>query len=188
MPTGYFNFQVNGVGVANVPVVNGVAEFNLTPSYPGSTQTVRAVFVGTPGYLSSVSDSLSYVVNQAHAFLSLSTIVRANGRGLTLVGTVTTSAVGIVPTGSLTFYRTSRPVMSVGRAFRTINLAGNQASILISRLNALGRHFFVRYNGDANFGPSQSQTLNITRSTFIPPRGPALAFHARAFRAPHRGR
>lgn len=196
VPNGFINFQVNGVVMATVPVVNGGATFTLTPSYPGSMQTVTAVFVGNAGYRTSTSQSLSYNVIQAETSLTLSTILNPRGNGLTLVGTVGTPAVGIAPTGTLTFYRTSRPVMSVGRAFRTVSLTGNQASVFTRKLAALGRHFFVRYNGDANFLPSQSQTINVTRSTFATPRGPGLAFHAVrpaavhgfGFKPLHRGR
>lgn len=70
MASGYVSFLVNGVNMANVPVVDGVAEFHLSPSYPGSNVSVRADFVGNPGYLNSIYQDLNYTVNQAQALTS----------------------------------------------------------------------------------------------------------------------
>ncbi|WP_435009178.1 autotransporter-associated beta strand repeat-containing protein [Tundrisphaera lichenicola] len=173
-PTGMIAFHVNGKILATLPLVNGRAQFTISPIGAGTVQLMTAEYLGSGNFQTSVSAGSIFSVVKSSSSVGLTTAVNAAKTGVRLFANVPAAANGLLPTGTATFY-------SNGTAIRKVALVNGQASILVQKSQAIAKNFYVVYSGDANFLASQSATIRVRKADFsTAPAGPMSTFASKS--------
>lgn len=135
-------------GLATLTIASlGVGTHSLTALYSGDTNSVA-----------STSSALSQVVNPATTITTVGTPANpaAFGQSVALTATVTGSAPGYIPSGTVTFKDGST---TLGTA--TLNGAG-QATMTTANLSMAVHSITAVYGGDGNYTSSSSPTLALS--------------------------
>ncbi|HEX4340879.1 MAG TPA: Ig-like domain-containing protein [Polyangiaceae bacterium] len=190
-PTGAVTFRdgATALGVASVNKA-GVATF-LTRTLGVATHVIAADYAGDTHFSSSTSATLSEVVNQDGATVSL--VASANpsvfGAGLTFTAHVTSDGTGGLPTGTVVFKDGTDAL-----ATTTLD-AGGSASFASATLSGGPHTISATYGGDTNHGggvigsvvesvdPAPT-TLVVTASANPAVFGQSLTFTATAMTDP----
>ncbi len=145
-PTGtvtfYDNGQSLGTGTLNA---QGVATLT-TAQLPGSTDSLSAVYGGSPSYAGSTSAAVSETVNPAHTttVLTTSSNPAVVGQTVTLTAPVAVQAPGGgTPTGTVTFYDN-------GQSLGTGTLTGGVAELTTTTLPVGSDALTAVYGGNPN--------------------------------------
>ena len=180
-PTGTVSFFADGnsLGTAAVDPATGQASIS-TASLGSGSHAITADYSGDSNYTasqtaSSQSTSTTQItVSPASTATVLSTVAVRNKHGkivkVMLESRVTVVSPGVgTSTGDVTYYRG-------GRAFATMGLSDGAAVLTLKSAKALKKKFSVRYDGNANFNPSASATVAVTKKTLALVDRPATAF------------
>ena len=166
-PTGTVTFIIDGMAVANVPLLNGQASFQ-TSSLTVGQHTIEAIYSGDVNNLPATSLPITEVIT-SQEFTSTTTLTSSLnpaqlGQTVVFTATVTGAAETPTPTGTVTFSIDGVVVASEP-------LVNGQASFQISNLS-LGSHTIVAsYSGDTNFLPSSDslvELINIINGVLFP--------------------
>lgn len=155
--TGTVTFSANGqvIGTDDVgPTLGYTAEVNWTPSAAGGRVNVTASFSG------GGDDSTSVYISTVSTQTTLSSPgSAASGSTVTLTAQVFAKSGSYVPTGTVTFYRSSGGSLGNG------NLNGQGTATLAYPLgNASGNvSFYAKYNGDSNAKASNNSATTTTK-------------------------
>ncbi len=157
-PTGTVSFMDGTTVLATENLVNGVATYET--SFAVGPQHVTAVYNGDPNYVIQTSAASNFTVEPAGAIVQLS--VPKNylplGQGETMSASVT-SFVG-VPTGNVELLDGSTPVA-------TSSIVGGIATFILqpAQFNLGPNSFTAQYEGDSNFTPQTSPSVNVYYGT-----------------------
>ena len=157
VPTGTVTFY-NGTTSLGTGTVNSSGVATLTTSaLPIGTDSVTAVYGGDTSYASSTSAAVTETVGKAAggATLTTSNATPNYGQSVTLTDTLTT-ANGVVPTGTVTFYNGTT---SLGTG--TVNASG--VATLVTMALPVGTDSVTAvYGGDTNYSATTSNAVTET--------------------------
>ena len=181
-PTGTVTFFADGnsLGTAAVDPATGQASIS-TASLGSGSHAITADYSGDSNYTasqtaSSQSTSTTQItVSPASTATVLSTVAVRDKHGkivkVMLESRVTVVSPGVgTSTGDVTYYRGGHRVRHDGAERR------RQAVLTLKSAKALKKKFSVRYDGNANFNPSASATVAVTKKTLALVDRPATAF------------
>ena len=171
-PGGGVTFSVDGIPAGTVPfrvVGEGLAQAVFsTSTIPAGTHRVTAHYNGDGTYLPSDAGPVTLVVDPA----STSTVLVAQpnpsevGQAVTFTAVVAPAPLADGPTGAVTFF-----VDGVGYTTPLVPSADGLTGTATFTTTALGPGLhgaIARYNGDANFAPSQSAEVVASVSPAAP--------------------
>jgi uncharacterized delta-60 repeat protein len=149
--TGVVSFTIgtNFLGTATLDA-NGVATYT-TNTLAAGTYNLVATYLGNANYAAVSSGVHVHVVEKAPTTTSLQinpSPTSTFGQAVTFTGTVT--ALGSIPTGTVTFYNGATPLYTA-----TLDAAGN-ASVIVQPLATGVYSITAKYNGSPNHLGSQS--------------------------------
>ncbi|MBZ5620376.1 MAG: Ig-like domain-containing protein [Acidobacteriia bacterium] len=162
--TGSVTFQEGTTTLGTGPLNSGTATFTTSGLAPGS-HSLTAVYGGDNRFATSTSAPVTVTVaGKANTTTALTVSPSPAGLGLTVTmrATVTSSATGTVPAGTVTFVDGSA---TLGNGPLTNGVATFTTSAL-----ALGTHTLTAsYGGDANNNASTSPAVSLVVATITPP-------------------
>ena len=163
VPTGVVTFYDGSTAIGTAPVSDGQAMISTTFSAVGTAHVITATYLGSGSFLTSTSAGQTENVVQGIPTITLiaTPVFRGSAaRRVTLQVVVQpgTSAAPI-PTGTVIF-------QSNGRKIRSRALAGGTASVVVSKAQASGHTFTVRYRGDADYKAEISNRIRLRPSFF----------------------
>jgi len=159
-PTGSYTFY-DGTTVLGTVALSGTTAKLAISTFAVGTHSVTATYSGDSVYGPSTSAAVSVISALAPTTLALSSNT-TNGRATPGQSVTFTAALNVAsggsPTGNITFYDGLTVVASV-------TPIANTATFTSTKL-AVGAHtLLASYAGDANFGPSQSNSLYVVVSS-----------------------
>jgi hypothetical protein len=164
--TGSVTFSVGSLNLGSVPLVNGtvpvidgIANLTLeTSAIPPGTYPVTVAYPGDQNFQASSSTLNVTVLGYATATaLKVSPATLKQGQTVTLSSTVSRTAVGGIPTGSVTFYYGT---FELG----TAKLNGGTASLAIALPDSIDPGLYAitaKYAGDTSDQASASGPVNL---------------------------
>ncbi|HUX66045.1 MAG TPA: protease pro-enzyme activation domain-containing protein [Terriglobales bacterium] len=171
VPSGTVSFTNNGVAFAPpgfTPVLplntEGAADFpnGVTSLVPGTYSLVGA-YSGDQSFTASTSTPLALTVAKAPASTTVAS--QASGASDLLTATITTTSLGLPPTGTVTFYAGTTQLGSsavAGANDPTTGIAGGTATLTVAA-SAVGQATLTaQYSGDANYTSSAPFNLIAT--------------------------
>ncbi len=155
-PTGVVTFKNGTMWLAGVPVSGGVASFTTT-KLPAGSDSISAVYNGSPSFSGSTSALLGQTVNQASTTTTLVSSLNPSNytQNVTFTANVTGENGGTVP-GTVTFRDGTKTL-------GTVTLSVGAASYTTSTLVTAPHTITATYNGNKNFttsAASLTQTVN----------------------------
>ena len=136
---------------------------STTFSAVGTARVITATYLGSGGFLTSTSAGQTENVVQGIPTITLiaTPVFRGSAaRRVTLQVMVQPgNSAAPIPTGTVIF-------QSNGRKIRSRALAGGTASVVVSKPQAVGRNFTVRYRGDADYKAEISNRIRLRPSFF----------------------
>lgn len=163
-PEGAARIIIDGVSVAVVDLVNGVAEYQTSTLSVGNHSIQARYLSEDPNFVTSTSQEQSHTVNKAATKTEVTTSGSPSvfGQPVTFTATVSVLAPGAGnPSGTITFKDGStvlgtQPVSSA---------TGGQASITVSTLSVAQHAITAEYDGDDSFlGSNGSVTQKVNRA------------------------
>jgi len=153
-PTGTVLLFDNGPSLATLNVVNGVASGSFL--LPLGSNGIEAIYEGSVNYRGINSNPIYIQVNQATTTLTFSETPNPDVFGdlFTVNAKVSTSASGVSPSGTVTFFYG-------GNAIGTGTVAAGMATFATNALPVGTAALTAQYSGDSNFLSSSSGTLNL---------------------------
>jgi len=177
-PTGLVTFFVDGnpIGTAAVDAATGQALFSTTSTGLG-THAVAAVYSGDSNFQPTQASSSHIIVSTASTqpILTVQTVRNKRGKivSVNLASQVLVVSPGSgVPTGAVTYFRN-------GHKIKKRTLGDGMAVLTLTPNQALNQSFTVKYSGDANFNPSASSKLVVTKNALKMSARPLNAFFTR---------
>ena len=134
---------------------SGTASLSISSLAVGVSR-IQAVYNGVTNDRSSVSSILAQTVSPlaTATVLSLSGELKTNGQTrYVLVATTTSTAVGLVPSGTVVFRKN-------GHVIGSAKLKNGTAVLALGRRGAQGGRFVARFLGSARFRPSNSNPIS----------------------------
>jgi FtsP/CotA-like multicopper oxidase with cupredoxin domain len=168
-PAGTVTFNDGSIALGTA-TLNGSAVATLaTTTLPIGTQSITAVYSGDTSFAASTSSAVNVSVTgvaTTATTLTSSASTISHGSGVTLTATVSTTAGGGIPEGSVAF-------QSGGATLGTANLNGSGVAALTTTTLPVGSNSITAaYGGATGFGPSTSAPVAVTVGTvalqFIP--------------------
>ena len=156
VPTGTVTFYSGSASLGTAtPNASGVATL-ATSSLPVGTDSVTAVYGGDTNFGTSTSNAVTETVTKSSAggALTASNTSPSYGQPITLTDTLTT-ANGIVPTGTVTFYNGSTAI-GTGSVSAT-----GVATLSTGSLPVGTASITAVYGGDSNYGTSTSNATAV---------------------------
>ena len=155
-PTGVVTFKNGGMWLAGVPLSGGVASYTTT-KLPAGSDSISAVYSGSPSFSGSTSALLGQTVNQASTTTTLTSSLNPSNstQAVTFTANVTGENGGTVG-GTVTFQDGTKTL-------GTVTVSGGAASYTTSTLAAGSHTITATYNGNKNFTTSSTsltQTVN----------------------------
>ena len=161
--TGEVVFYDGSTMIGTAPVSGGQAMLTTAFSKVGSSHTITAAYIGSGSFQGSTSAGQAESVVQATPTITLIATPVFKGstaRRVTFQVVVQAGYTGApIATGTVVF-------QSNGRTLRSRALSGGTASISVSKGQAVGRTFSVRYRGDADYKTGASNSIRIRPSFF----------------------
>jgi hypothetical protein len=154
VPTGSVSFSADGVSLGTAAVVNGVATLTIAPATIG-TRHVTATFLGTGGFLDSVSAVLSHVVSPGQTKTDLAADHTSGVYGQVVHFTATVSVITPAagqPGGNVTF-------QADGIAIGTVPVLNGLATLAVSNLSVGSHSIAATFTGNGNFLNSVSSAI-----------------------------
>ena len=155
-PTGVVTFKNGTMWLAGVPLSGGVASFTTT-KLPAGSDSISAVYNGSPSFSGNTSALLGQTVNQASTTTTLVSSLNPSNytQNVTFTANVTGENGGTVP-GTVTFRDGTKTL-------GTVTLSVGAASYTTSTLVTAPHTITATYNGNKNFttsAASLTQTVN----------------------------
>ena len=149
-------FKNGGMWLAGVPLSGGVASYTTT-KLPAGSDSISAVYSGSPSFSGSTSALLGQTVNQASTTTTLTSSLNPSNstQAVTFTANVTGENGGTVG-GTVTFQDGTKTL-------GTVTVSGGAASYTTSTLAAGSHTITATYNGNKNFTTSSTsltQTVN----------------------------
>jgi hypothetical protein len=156
-PTGSVTFKNGPTSLGTMTLSGGSASLS-TSSLSAGPHSITASYSGDSNFLSSASNVLSQLVNQAASATSVSSNANpsAAGQNVTFTATVSPSAA----TGTAQFFDGAT---SLG----TVPLTGGKATLSTSALSVGPHSITAQYSGDTNYTGSTSSVLTQTVNSLI---------------------
>jgi large repetitive protein len=176
-PTGVVSFFADGAPFASAAIDPSTGLATLTTSALGvGSHTITAAYGGNANILGSQSAAYQQVVNRAASASDVSGHAVRNRRGRIVkvdldAAVQAVSPGGGTPTGVVTFFQGQRRL-------GTAALSGGTAEPVVKPGLVLNKAVMVQYTGDANFRPSVSPNVLITRRSITAAARPFTAFFA----------
>jgi hypothetical protein len=168
--TGTVNFTVDGQSIAGNPFrlnANGQAVTpSAIPTVPG-THSIAASYGGDASFNAGNSTASALTITKAATTIAVTSsakIVNA-GSNLVLTATISSSATGNSPTGTVSFFSGTTPIggpAAVSAATGPGNTAMGTASLSTAQLPVGTDSITARYNGDGNYGGATSAVASVT--------------------------
>jgi trimeric autotransporter adhesin len=158
MLNGSVEFFNGAAAIASVPVNGGAAVLNYAGLPPG-TDNLTAMYLGTPGYGSSVSTAVAQSVSlpDTSTLLAVSPTASTYGQSVTMTATVT-AANGQTPTGTVQFFNGATGITGVN-----LNSSG-VATLNYSKLPVGTDSLTAKYLGNGDYSGSKSATVGAVVS------------------------
>jgi Bacterial Ig-like domain (group 3) len=150
-PTGTVTFMDGATTLGSGSLVSGSATFTTSALAPGN-HSISVVYGGDTNYTGSTSSALSQAVNQAASTTVVASPQNPSVFGQSVTFTVTVTASGGTPTGTVTF-KDGATTLGTG------TLAAGAATLTTSALTAGGHSITVVYGGDTDYSGSTSLAL-----------------------------
>ncbi len=155
-PTGTVTFKNGTTTLGTVTLSSGLASYTTTKLGVG-TESITAVYNGSSSFITSTSEILSQVVNQASTTATLASSLNPSSIGQSVTFTVTVAAqFGGTPTGTVTFYDGTT-------VLKTVSLSGGAAKFATSTLTVGTDSITASYDGATDYTGSSAaltQTVN----------------------------
>jgi Bacterial Ig-like domain (group 3) len=163
IPSGVVAFYDGSTAIGTAPVTNGQAMLSTTFSAVGTGRVITATYLGSGSFLTSTSAGQTQNVVQGTptiTFIATPVFRGSTARRVTLQIVVQPENGGApVPTGTIVF-------QSNGRKIRSRALVGGTASVVLTKAQASGRTFTVRYRGDTDYKAGISNRIRLRPSFF----------------------
>jgi hypothetical protein len=153
--TGTITFKDGATTIGSVTLGHGSGALTVS-NLSVATHSLTAIYGGNTNFLTSTSNTVSQVVNQAAATTTTTALVSSTnpttfGDSTTLTATVTPSSA----TGTVTF-------RDGGTTVGTVTLGQGSGSIAISSLSVGSHALTAVYAGNSTYGASTSNTITQT--------------------------
>ncbi len=158
------------IGSGTIAVVGAAAVATATATLTGTTHSLTAVYGGNATYATSTSTAVTPSVTVVAGSISLTSNVTNVLAGVNVTFTAVvggSTAAGLVPTGTVTFYLAGTSPQLLGTA--TVGAAGASVATAVfstSNLPAGAQTVYAVYGGDTNFSSVSSASVTIGLSDY----------------------
>jgi len=162
-PTGTVTFlTLNGAATLGSGTVNGGVATFTTSSLPAGSYMLTAQYSGDGNFLRSTSSPITEIVNPVGPYATTTQLTIAPnpagaGQAVTFTATIAGTAIGVYPTGSVTFLN-GTTTLGTGAVGAGTGIATFTTSTLVAGPYSVT----AAYGGDANFLTSTSTAVSLT--------------------------